>query len=643
MKKIVVRALLLGFVFCTNLVWAEGTLDLETPFAKTLIFKKTTGVMEEREIKGVKIVEGKVESTTSNGVLLSIPTNEVVGLLPKLPDGGIIYQSKDIDRAIGFLEALPENLKQRPEASTDALQKWRDLKKPAEEADARRATDEKKLQEEKTLLEEKKIQEWVRSVTDFDKPKSERDLAEAREQGQRFLDLKIGDESKVRDGLALLSQVVGKEKGGPLPDLVKLDEIQPKIMPNDLLVWIVVGILTVSFFGLLIGLSFASSGYTRFREGAILGGIVYGGVGISLLAGLVAIWWPVGEEGDAVDLAVSSEMKRVVTFAKNSVKPVYYLPCIEIRVPAKEFATGILASLSPSEEAVGIFKGKLKQGELWIAKDRYLWRQPVTALGVPVPVNFIFGGKMPSPASWQDIPVERVSIGKVTIPKPLSSALADELKSSLASGLSMGGFSGIGVKSGESNELLLSIKSSGKMPSISTTMTTTAYRKEITAEDLAKVFVEKKGTEFNGKFVCIEGVVDKVNSGNEFSGSANAGVSEPQNKDKTPLKLKNDEFDIFYLHGMDAYGYRKDPLYIKLVIKSPLVFAMDQYGDVYQGPNANIVKDKPMIKKGYRVKFLKEGRVQGDQIKNNEIEIYGVEIDGDGDIKCFDPAAPVSK
>jgi hypothetical protein len=94
---------------------------------------------------------------------------------------------------------------------------------------------------------------------------------------------------------------------------------------------------------------------------------------------------------------------------------------------------------------------------------------------------------------------------------------------------------------------------------------------------------------------------------------------------------------------MNSYGYRKDPLYIKVIIKSPDVFVMDNYGDIYKGPSANIVKEKAFIKKGYRVKFLKEGRVQSDQIKNNEIEVYGVEIDRDEDIQCFDPSAPAPK
>jgi hypothetical protein len=457
------------------------------------------------------------------------------------------------------------------------------------------------------------------------------------------LDLKVGDERKVREGLTLLAQVVGKEKGGPLPDLVKLNEVQPKLVADDLLVWVVVGILAISFFGLLIGLSFTSSGLTRMREGAILGGIVFGGVGIATLAGLAAIWWPVGGKSEPIGLTVSPEMTQVVTFAKNSIKPVYFLPSMEFRVPTRDFVTGILASLPPSDEATGMFKGRLKEGKLWIARDRYIWTQPVTALGIPIPVSFVFEGKIPSPEAWQEITPDRISIGKVVIPEPLGSAFAESMKAILQGGLNSGGLSGIKAKSGGGNDLVVSTQSSGTKPVFAASTATSSYRKEISAEDLAKVFVGNKGAEFNGKFIIIEGVVDKVSSGNEYSGVANASIGDPLNKDKAPQKIKDDQFDVFYLHGMDSYGYRKDPLYIKVIIKSPDVFVMDKYGDIYKGPNANIVKEKALIKKGYRVKFLKEGRVQSDQIKNNEIEVYGVELDGDGDIQCFDPSAPPPK
>jgi hypothetical protein len=188
------------------------------------------------------------------------------------------------------------------------------------------------------------------------------------------------------------------------------------------------------------------------------------------------------------------------------------------------------------------------------------------------------------------------------------------------------------------------VPSSGTRPELATkTKTSTTYRREISAEDLAKVFIENKGNEFNGKFVVIEGVVEKIYSGSEFSGSGVATTADSPNKGKKDVKISDDRFDTFYLKGMNSYGYRNDPLYIKVIIKSPDVFVMDNYGDIYKGPNANIIKEKAFIKKGYRVKFLKEGRVQGDQIKNNEIEVYGVEIDSDLDIQCFDPSASPPK
>jgi len=639
------RALFLGLVLGSGMLWAGAPMDLDSPFIKTALIKNSTGGVEGREVTKAKIVGDKFEFTTIKGGVAIFPASDVLALLPKIPDSGTVYQLRDVDEAIRMLESLPTDLKQRPEASAEILQKWKDLKKPAEEAKEKRKQEEMRAEAERHKQEESKANEWLKDATDFQKPRTESDLAAIREQGKKFLELKIGDELLIRDHLALLTQVVGKEKGGPLPDLVKLNEIQPRLVPDDLLVWVAVGVLAISFFGLLIGFSFTSSGITRLREGAFLGGIVFCGLGVAILAGLAAIWWPVGGEGEPVGLTVSPEMERVVTFAKNSVKPVYFFPSMEFRVASHDFAAGILASLPPSEESAGMFKGKLKEGRLWIAKDRYIWSQPVTALGIPISVSFVFEGKIPCAETWQEFVPDRVSLGKVVIPEPLRSAFAEAMKAILQNGLSAGGLSGIKAKSVDRNDLTVNTRSSGTKPVVAaaTATATSSYRKEITAEDLAKVFTDNKGAEFNGKFVLIEGVVVKVSSGSEFSGTANAGIGDPLNKEKSKLRIKEDQFDVFYLLGMGSYGFRKDPLYIKLVIKSPDVFVMDNYGDIYKGPNANIVKEKALIKKGYRVKFLKEGRVQSDQIKNNEIEVYGVEVDGDGDIQCFDPSAPLPK
>ena len=617
-------------------------MDLDSPFLKTALVQGSTGVVEEREVQAAKVVGEQIELTTTKGGIALFPKDNILGLLPKYPEPGIVYRLEDVDQAIRLLESAPEDVKQRADASAATIQKWKDLRKPAEEAEAKRREEEKKAEEDRIRKEEEKISVWLKDAADFQKPRSEADLAKIRAEGEKFIELKVGDEEKVRDGLALLAQVVGKEKGGPLPELAKLNEIQPQLVADDLIVWVVVGVLIVSFFGLLIGLSFTSNGLTRVREGALLGGIVFGGFGVLVLAGLALIWWPVGGAGEPWPLSVSPDMERVITFSKNSVKPVYYLPSIEFRVPVQDFASGVLGSLSPSIEAVGMFKGKLKQGDLWVVKDRFIWRQPVTALGIPLPVTFLFEGKVPSPEAWQVFEFDKVSLGKVIIPEPVGSSFCEAMKSSIQSGLGAGGFSGIKVKVVDGGNLTILTASSGKKPEITTTTTTTTtYRREITAEDLAKVFVENKGSEFKGKFIVIEGIVDKVSSGSEFSGAQVA--SQGNTLSKPNLRIKDDAFDVFYLRAMDSYGFRKDPLFIKLIIKSPDVFVTDTYGDIYKGLNANVVKEKPFIKKGYRVKFLKEGRVQSDQIKNNEIEVYGVEIDGDSDIQAFDPSAPPPK
>ena len=633
-----------GLYLCLGLfsagLWAEAPMDLESPFLKIAVVRGATGALEEREVTKVKIVGDKIEFITTKGGVALFPATDVSAVLPKLPNAGVIYQLKDVGEAIRLLESLPADLKQRPEASTETLQKWKDLRKPAEEAEAKRKQEELREQEEKLKQEQAKINDWLKDVADFQKPRSEIDLAAIREQGEQFLELKVGDELKIREVLALLSQVVGKEKGGPLPDLVKLNEIQPRLIPDDLLVWVTVGILIISFFGLLIGLSFISNALTRIREGALLGGLLFGVVGLAVLGALAAIWWPVGGESEPLASSVSPDMEKVILFAKNSIRPVYFLPSSDFQVSAKDFVSGVIATIPPSDESVGMFKGKLKEGNLWISKDRYIWRQPVTALGIPLPVSFVFEGKIPATDSWKEITPYRVSLGKITIPNALGSSFCESMSASVQTGLSAAGLAGIKTKGATGETLLLNVPSSGTRPELATktkTETTATYRREIRAEDLAKVFVENKGNEFSGKFVVIEGVVEKVYSGSELSGSGVATTGD-SNKGKKDIKISNDRFDIFYLKGMNSYGYRNDPLYIKVIIKSPDVFVMDNYGDIYKGPNANIVKEKAFIKKGYRVKFLKEGRVQSDQIKNNEIEVYGVEIDGDGDIQCFDPS-----
>ena len=638
-------------------------MDLESPFFKTALVKGTGGGLEEKEVSKAKIVGDKIELITAKGGMALLPATDVAAVFPKLPNAGVIYQLKDVDEAIRFLESLPADLKQRPEASTETLQKWRDLKKPAEEAEkkrkqeeaeavAQKAIEEKKAAEEKVKVELDRLSSWFKEAADFQKPRSAEELEKLRWEGQNFLRNKTGDTAKVYDCLAVLSQVLPKEKGGPLPDLAKLSEIQPNIVPDDLLVWVTAGILIVSFFGLLMGLSFTSSGVTRMREGAVLGGVVFGGLGLAILAGLAAIWWPMSGDGENFSFAISPSMERTVIFAKNSIKPVYYLPSIESKASGLEFASSLLASLPPSDDSSGMLKGKLKEGTLWIKADAWMWKQPVTALGIPIPVSFMFQGKIPKAAVWSDVSIEKVLLGRLTLPESLGSIFCDGMKSTIQSGLSSGGFASIKATQMDDGQLLISTQASGTKPKVEIKeeekevvkevkpdATKAGYRKMITAEELAQEFQNGHGKEFIGKFVLLEGFVERVESGSEVSGvpvaSKEMGEKKNKNKDEASL-LQQGEFGR---STYDSFYLRTGSKPIRCLIKSQFVFVQDERKDIYLGPSADTIAAEPFIKNGYRVKLLTEGRVE-EVNRYGEIEVYGIRLDPKllkEQIQIFDP------
>lgn len=614
-------------------------MDLESPFLKAALVKGATGAIEEREVTKAKIVGDKIELITTKGGVAFFPATDVSAVLPKLPSAGVVYQLGDVDEAIRMLESLPADLKQRPEASTETLQKWKDLRKPAEEAEAKRKQEELRAEAERLKQGESKVNEWLKDASDFQKPRSEGEIEKLREQGEQFLKLKVGDELEIRDVLALLSQVVGKEKGGPLPDLVKLNEIQPRLLPDDLLVWVTVGILIISFFGLLIGLSFTSNALTRIREGALLGGLLFGVVGLAVLGALAAIWWPISGDGENISFAVSPSLERTIIFAKNSIKPVYYLPSIESKASGLEFASSLLASLPPSDDSSGMLKGRLKEGTLWIKADVWMWKQPVTALGIPIPVSFMFQGKIPRATGWADVVIEKVSVGRLTFPASLGSIFCDGMESTLQSGLSSGGFASIKATQMDDGQLLISMQASGTKPKIEIKeeekevkpdATKVVYRKMITAEELAQEFQKGHGKEFIGKFVLLEGFVERVESGSEVSG---VPVASKQVGEK---KLPKGEFGQ---NAYDSFYLRTGSKPIRCLIKSQFVFVQDERKDIYLGPSADTISGEPFVKNGYRVKFLTEGRVE-EVNRYGEIEVYGIRLDPGHlkeQIQIFDP------
>lgn len=75
---------------------------------------------------------------------------------------------------------------------------------------------------------------------------------------------------------------------------------------------------------------------------------------------------------------------------------------------------------------------------------------------------FIFQGNIPKASGWADVAIEKVSLGRFTLPGPLGSIFCDGMKSTMQSGLSGGGFASIKVTQEEGGQLLISTQASGQ-------------------------------------------------------------------------------------------------------------------------------------------------------------------------------------
>jgi len=652
-------------------LWAAGPIDLDSPFLKKALINGSTGTIEERQVKKGKIVDGSIEFENLSGGISLFALKNVVAVLPLAPDGAGNYQLKDIDAAISLLASLPQNLAVKPEVmdkwknlrktvASELARKEEELKKAKEkeaqkaaeqerEAIARRLENEKKAAEEKRRADLENASAWIKDAEDIWRPRSENELLDIQKKGWEYVRLKAGDESRIRESLAFFSQVSSKEKNGPFPELSKLDEIRPRLNPDDLIVWVAAGGVILTFFGVLILISSFLNGIDCIRQGRVLPGILLIVASLGIFFFISMIWRSPSGGGEVVRATLSPVMRKIGIIGKNIVSPVYFIPGRELHVPKKEFIASILALVPPSEESAGLFKGRLKEGELWLNKDRWTWSQPIAVLGIPFPICFTFSGKTPALTTWQQIEPDYVAVGKITIPEFIRAAFIDSWKTIIQNGISSSGISRINVVEDSQGDLLLKIPNAGQKPKIEepkvevveevkpvevvkpveevkpVVVEKEIYQKEITAEALARFAKEGKIGAFLGKFVLIDGIVSEVNSGTEYYGDVHAGKGYGLNA--TGGKIKEDEFDVFYLKSTPK---------IKCLIKSVRTFVKDNYGDIYLGPQANITHESPLIKGGYRAKFMAEGRIQ-ELNRFNEIEVYGIRLDSKSDIQCYDP------
>ena len=640
------QAIALGWLLAAGFLQAEAPMDLNSPFPKVALVKGKTGEVETREIKQARLVGDRVEMEKVEGGVAVFPKQDVLAILPLLPKADGPYTVEQTEGAIRLYQKATPDLLQKAGVGSTGMQDWEKLKqrlleiKSQQEEKDRRNKETKEAETRANLTKE--IQDWVMQASDFRASRPERELTELKQKGEALARKSPEQMEVILQALAVLSQVQPKEKGEPLPELSKLNEIQPRLIPDDLLGWLAGGVLILSIFGLLFGLAFLSSSLTRFKEGAMLGGIIFGIVALGLLGVLIWTWLPAEVIGEQVSSRVDPKMEELGIYLKNKARPVYYFPAKQFSFSAEEWRSGVLGYLPVSEESVGLFRVKLKEGKLRYTEGSWTWQQPLTALGIPLPFLLTFEGPTPELQDWENPAVSEVSLGRWPLPDSIAGLLKESASGIFKQGLALAGLAGVSLNIDDKGMFLISVPAAGVRPKYELAKIESKeegaapvlnpYRKKISAEELAEEFRKGNGKEFMGKFVLLEGAVERVESGSEISGAPAASQQGVSGLGQGPASFGQATYDSFYLKTASKP--------VRCLVKSDLVFVQDERKDVYVGPSADTVSREPFIKKGYRVKFLTEGRVE-EVNKFGEIEVFGIRLDPDKlkeQIEIFDPS-----
>ena len=626
-ESFVRRWFLWALLFITPSLWGEAPLELESPFAKILLIKNQKGEIQKKLASKTSFVDGNFQGESADGVVYVVAKESLVTILPVCPNEGELVGSKSVQEAIQLLERTPEELKAKAEITPRIMVQWDQVLKESRAREEKLALEEKMSNEVRKKKEEEKRNEetmaWLKEAKDFMKPRTEGEISDLMRKGG---DLKKGSSGEVEEYLAVLSQLLPKEKGGPLPDLQKLSELQPEILPDDMLIWFAGGVYLVSLFLLLFGLSYLSNTFVYIQSKVWVRAIMYGLLAPLFFVALYYLWWPPGGLGQKIEPSESESFKELDVFVKNQLKPVYYFPKKEFLLSQEEVVAGFLRKLVPTDKLQGFLKGHMETGELSFGNGRWSLSKGISVLGLPMGIPLQFEGPIPELSGWASPKIDQVRLGQIKLPKFLASTLEDAMMNTFRNALQTTALQSFKFSRSGNGMLLIQVPASGVRPSVPVYAkkdealvkkeVKKTLKKEIAAEDLAKDI-----DFYQGHFILLDGYVTDVDSGGEFSGDSKAsiGIGGSSLADRPNGQIGLDRFDKFFLEGG-----------ITCIIKSKNVFAIDVKGDVYWGPRANFVQAEPLIKKGQRVKFLTEGRVEG---KN----VYGIRLDEPSQISCYDP------
>ena len=575
-----------GLYLCLGLysagLWAEAPMDLESPFLKTALIKESNGLTVEKAVRKGKIKGGLIELDKDEGGLLVLPKEQVLAVLPKIPQTGTAYLQSDAQRALETLNKAQKIYPERAEVSPSALIEWDKLSRQATEADQ---------------VERKALENWFQSVSEVPPEAKTEEIRALVEQGEGFAE-KFPDQEKRIDeqvkGLKEISKIdLSKTANLSFP----IGNFGDNFVPGAIL-W---AILVIPIILVIHGISGAIQG---FKERLPIAALLR--LFIALIAGsfLVLVLWPDPIPQPNGNKGSQSIAQRALWLSRNMVEGWADQPVQKINMPLETWEGLVVEKLQPGVEDLSSLLWHLEKPVFSKTNGKFSVLQPLVLKIVPVTLNFIFA--IPEKGqSWNDAQLIGFQIGHLPLGKFIGSFALQPIAFAYESVRSSYGLDkGVQWMGGEVGALVVEIPSAQKKRP--------QAKETISAKELAEVYEQGFGDIYKDRYVTVEGDLVEVQSRREIVGGDS-------------LK-REDPFDEFYMEGLSIDRNRRIPVRIRCQIKSEKTFFLDGKGDLFEGaPNPqNPRTDIPVLRKGTKGTIIRisAGRVESGESERRLINIY---------------------
>ena len=578
------RALFLGLVLGSGMLWAGAPMDLDSPFEQTALVKENTGEITEKIVLKGKLNGSVLELQKVDGGIFVIPKGQILAILPKLPKPETVYLKSDAQRALAVVIEAQKLFPDRGELTVSTIAEWDKLSRQTTQADE---------------MERKALEEWFQSAAKISPQAKMEEIRALVEQGESFAGKFPDEEKRINEqvkGLRELSKIDLSKIANPA---FQIGNFGDSFVPGVIL-WVILVVPLIIF---IIGVSGAIQG---FKERLPLAGLLR--LVLALIAGglLGLLLWPeaIKPGSNAEKAEIQSAAQRGLWLSRNLNEQWADQPSQKVNVPSEAWLGFISGTLQEGVEDLSTLFWCLEKPRITRENKQLFIVQPLVFKILPINLKFIFSEPTKG-QSWTDVDLTGFEIGRLPLGKLVGSYALQVLSVSyegVRSGLALD--KGVRWVMGSDEMLIVEIPSARQKRPVA--------KDSVSAKELAEVFDQGFGDIYSDKYIAVEGDLIEVQSRREIVGG--------------DAFKREDPFDEFYLDGLPVDGIRRVAIKIRCQLKSEKTFFLDGKGDLFEGSPTpqNPRTDIPVLRKGTSGTKIRisAGRVESKGSERRLINIY---------------------